>query len=666
MQDEAILELSLKLDSTLVTINSQSYRPPSWPPPPEWVISVDYNGNEKSKYGDDVWDFSDMEKGLKCNFSIGNLDERNKELFKQTLVFLAYRPKAPRAMKSTYGGMVFSNLKKLFCLCSEHKILASDVSKYPKVVESYSQKIAPTGYSIAIATFHTIFQFRSKIGFELLNEKAIIQLISLEPKNKSDTIQTPYIPPRIWNYQLSRVNEFLDDFIHYENKIIELYDLASSGYQLNIEKGFAHVSPFFHDDNRYRHRTYFGTFDENLAKFGLHKFFKKWMVPSKKESFTIQDFSSLLNLAKTASFIYILNFSLQRKSEALDLRIDCWQLEEDEKLGPIGLLVGETTKTNPDDDARWVVPPHVEKAVNTAKLISQLRVRYQSKNTPKNVRENPYLFSITVEPWASTMKNQYYYPKMQKLMGFATQHTNKLFDLEQFRITAEDWKIALTLTPNLHLKHGFQGGIGSIWKISYHQFRRTTNVNMFASSLISDVSMQWQMKHSTRIMPLYYARNYTYLRLNESTENSLVNELYRSMYRNIADVVNNSLGQYVVPHNEKAIDIQVVNLINSDEEKKLIKLIKKGNKGCRKTLLGFCMSNSVCEYGGIESISKCVGNDSKRICLEAVFDNQNKEKLLQLKSVYEQQLETIKKDSPRYKSLKEEIYAIEVYLNVVK
>jgi hypothetical protein len=250
-------------------------------------------------------------------------------------------------------------------------------------------------------------------------------------------------------------------------------------------------------------------------------------------------------------------------------------------------------------------------------------------------------------------------------MDLVNQESIKLFDLEQLRITEDDWKIALALTPNLQYRKGFESGVGSIWQLSYHQFRRTTNVNMFTSGLISDVSMQWQMKHSTRIMPLYYARNYTNLRLNQSTENFVIKELYQSIYRDIVSVVRNTQNQYIVPHGIKTIESQVVNLVLHDEEKKLSKIIQKGSAGCRKTLLGFCMSSGACEYGGIESISKCTGGKSGKICHEAIFDKNNEKALLDLKKEHESELASVDDSSPRYKAVKEEVYAIEVFLNVI-
>lgn len=77
------------------------------------------------------------------------------------------------------------------------------------------------------------------------------------------------------------------------------------------------------------------------------------------------------------------------------------------------------------------------------------------------------------------------------------------------------------------------------------------------------------------------------------------------------------------------------------------------------------MKPGSCEYGGIESVSKCAGGDGKGVCADAIFVRKNREKLIKLKGNHENQLNALTQENMRYWSLKQEIYAIEVYLNVV-
>ena len=99
------------------------------------------------------------------------------------------------------------------------------------------------------------------------------------------------------------------------------------------------------------------------------------------------------NLVRDSAFTYILAHSLQRVSEGLSLRSDCFYIDDDPKLGKVALLVGETTKTDPDSDARWVVPASVEKAIKILTHISMLRLNTTESFIEEDVKKNPYLMT---------------------------------------------------------------------------------------------------------------------------------------------------------------------------------------------------------------------------------------------------------------------------------
>lgn len=77
--------------TTLVTKESASYRPPSFPPPEDWPVSIDRQGNPLSFYGDDYWDFSAFGY-YGFHFGKHGLSRRNLELIKQATLFVMYHP----------------------------------------------------------------------------------------------------------------------------------------------------------------------------------------------------------------------------------------------------------------------------------------------------------------------------------------------------------------------------------------------------------------------------------------------------------------------------------------------------------------------------------------------------------------------------------------------
>ena len=48
-------QTGLAIKSPLITPTSRNYRPPSWPPPRDWVVVEDAEGRPISYYGDSVW-----------------------------------------------------------------------------------------------------------------------------------------------------------------------------------------------------------------------------------------------------------------------------------------------------------------------------------------------------------------------------------------------------------------------------------------------------------------------------------------------------------------------------------------------------------------------------------------------------------------------------------
>lgn len=655
-------ELHFMHPSTLISQESQSWRPPSFPPPDDWVISVDLEGNDLSRYGDAYWDYSAF-GFYGFNFGIQGLTEPNLRQVKIALLLALYHP-------GLFPGKVASCKVFYLCLirlaraCDEQGILVSELSRFPRVFSAVAAALRCSKYGQYITILHKYQIYSDILGFTIADKNLIAFLSS--QSELWEVIQHPYIPPRIWSYQVKRLNECIEDFIRHKTNIESAFTWIAEAYEhnasLSIDKKY--YSPFNqHRVSMWGQRTlYDGGFECFLKDYKLYDLIERWVSDSRAG---VRNFNKYLNLVRDAAIFYILNFSLQRLSEAASLQADCFKIEKDDRLGKIAFVVGETTKTDPDSDARWVVPETVKKAVDAAAFISSLRASHALKRTPKLgvVEEELPLLMLSTEEWARCSKNRTVSKRKMTDYGSFISSYPKVLDQQKITVTEDDWKIALSLTPNLHKKKGF--GIGLPWKFSAHQLRRTTNINMFASNMVSDNSLQWQMKHLNRAMALYYGRNHINLRLNSDVETAVIVESYRAVYRQLVAVVEDSF-EYVRPHDKEFIPENIINLVEAGEDQKLTKLIKQGVVGCRRTLLGYCMKAGACEYGGIESVAKCAGADGKSICSDAIFERKNASKLIKLKQSLEEKLSDIDQDNPRASAIKQEIYAIEVYLNVIK
>ena len=91
--------LGLGFPTEWVTKDSRSFRPPSWPPPRDWVVTEDRDGAILSRWGDAVWNISPWTgKSMTLDFGNGDdspsvkgkctpLDEVNAELLRMAITW---------------------------------------------------------------------------------------------------------------------------------------------------------------------------------------------------------------------------------------------------------------------------------------------------------------------------------------------------------------------------------------------------------------------------------------------------------------------------------------------------------------------------------------------------------------------------------------------------
>ncbi len=335
--------------------------------------------------------------------------------------------------------------------------------------------------------------------------------------------QTPYIPPRIWLYQVNRLRACLEDFANHAEQIEECFMFCLDAYIHNAGSLSCAVSeqlpvserPFSARNNEFNTtkpgKIFHGNFNAILAKFGLDELIERWLNSTSTRGVTL--LSNYFSLVSNAGIAYLLNFSLMRVDEATKLRADCLSIEIDPVTDEnIYILKGTTTKTIRDSDARWITSPSVEVVVKSLSLISRLRT-FVAKAIPtlpltQEDINNPYLLLRVYEPWRAKSDGIAHQPAtrpgMQSYSKFPTLYP-KLFDTDELTINQADLDLALAITPTLDPE---RFSVGLVWPLGWHQLRRTGAVNMTASGLVGDSSVQYQLKHLTRAMSRYYAQGY--------------------------------------------------------------------------------------------------------------------------------------------------------------
>lgn len=279
--------------------------------------------------------------------------------------------------------------------------------------------------------------------------------------------------------------------------------------------------------------------------------------------------------------------------------------------------------------------------------------------------ENPLLQSLPHEPWSARCPKTHDNKKYKKIRSYGDIAKNmwpKLFDDKELTITEADLEMANRMTFGLDPE---KFAVGKVWPLAWHQLRRTGAVNMLASGLVTEASLQYQLKHASRAMSQYYGKNYYRLKepLNDEARAYYLREMYQSMVREFKALQSD---QYVSPHGERRKQ-QILSEISEKDHEQLLKAAKAGLVSYRQTFLGGCAnSGPPCPLGGISNISSCMGFSSNKPCASALLDKDKLPIIKQLKNVITIQISDAAPDSPLYESLRAQLESAERAIHVIE
>lgn len=652
------------------TTDALNFRPKTWPPEEDFPVVVDSTGHIVSKYNDVRWDFTSWHGSTqKIYFGDGpgngyKVSKDNADLLRLIMAWWIWGPGESTTTRTLVSK--FNTIKPIFVLCSQHNILVSELSRHPEVIK----KIAIEGkfsHNHLITYLHDISFNSDKLGFSILDSDAMKTFVA-HLKNKEST-QTAYIPPRIWNYQLLRLKECLDDYLDNKDKFEHFFKHCLLAYRPTRSEYTALPYEVYGEEFKeiQKPQEYIVSNQrciKNLAsKLGVYHTLEKWMIADNECN--LNTLSGYMNLISFCGMAYILNFSLMRVQECSRLKSDCLEVEIDETESEIYMIKGATTKTIQDEDARWIVSPSVRTAISAMNHISSLRLiaaKYNpSLDLKKDFMKNPTLQGHAYEPWRLHYidpSTEYITPRTYRE---AFKRYSKLFAKNIMMLTKEDLEVAQRLTMNLDPT---LYKVGKVWPISWHQLRRTGAVNMLASGLVSEFSLQYQLKHASLAMSRYYGQNYYKLNtpLNGEARGLYLKEMYETITREFRELQSDN---YISPHGHKRKE-QILSETTEKDHKQLLEAAKKGKISYRETFLGGCTNQGPpCPYGGISNITSCMGFDDKSACSAVILDKNKLPIINELKDNLQIQLINTDDGSPLYQSLKAQLESAERAINVI-
>jgi hypothetical protein len=671
----------LKIEQPNLTPKSENFVPPYWPPPNDFPVTIDSQGNIVSRYGDSIWHLTPWaSRVLTINFGDGPcrsncpiISKENAKIFREITALWLYGIDGVK----TVNGLTlrFDVMRSFFVFCSKHNISAAHLMRFPALVDMLPDHIRPSSARYFILLLHDIWEQRELLKFVIFDISHLHKLSRYFSRYES--LQTPYIPPRIWIYQLQRLSQFLDEFIEKKQNIEDCFNFMINAYAHNLgslhkacsEKIPPSHNPFYNSlktlNGKRNGRSYYGQFSSTAERFNILNLINRWSGDI--GTLGPKAMSSYFNMASLVGIAYIANFSLMRIDEIRFLRANCLTIDHDEEFNQsIYLLHGVTTKTVTDDDAYWITSSSVEKAVTVMQCVAKLRMLPAEANLNINISkdelDNPYLLLRTYEPWRirneinHSMKTRPTVPAYGSLIHRFT----KLFELDKLRITESDLEAARLITPSLN-PDIFK--VGEVWPLGWHQLRRTGAVNMAASGLVSDSSVQYQLKHAAQTMTRYYAQGFYHVKLKLNKEAR--GEYVKTMYEMVATSFKLlQTDRFISPHGDKR-KTQILELVNEKDHQSLITSAKNGAISYRETIFGACVARFSCPYGGFENITHCGGGNGKPPCRDSIYDRRKIEVITKLKKVISERIKSVEIDSPLYVSLLEQKNAAENILNAL-
>lgn len=684
MQQVAPHLTGLQIITAKATPSDENFIPKTWPPAPDFPITIDQSGIVLSRYSDPIWDITPWaNRTLKLNFGDGKvrkdvkaIDRDNADLFRLLIAYMIYSPRGIRSAKTLMSQ--FEMLRPLFIFCTEKRILASDLYRYPRAIEELTECLWGSFINRIFSLLDFIWLERNTLGFYIL-DPAALSLFERHTRAHQKS-QTAYIPPRIWTYQVERLNQCLQDFKNHENEIVECYNFCMNAYITNagsLVKACSNILPekqrpfrnYNHNpiDRSKKHLRYHGPFRETAAAHGIDDLLERWLGDYSVAGVPV--LASYFSLVSQVAQAYILNFTLMRADEATKIRFNCLKYEKDPVTGEeIYLIKGATSKTIDDDDAHWITSPSSKIAIDVLRIISGLRILAAQANpivpcTPEDLA-NPPLQLRPYEPWRR--KSDYLSlplsvkPAMQTY-ALLLSRMPLLFESEKISITDEDLNMARLITPTLDPN---EFAVGKPWPFTWHQLRRTGAVNMASSGLVSDPSLQYQLKHASRAMTRYYGQGFYHLqsRLDPDAKAEFLRTRYEMIAREFAAIQS---PRFISPHGEKR-KLQILNLLSANDHGVLVKAAKMGEIVYRPIFFGGCTNPSPCPYGGFDAVSTCGGGDGKPPCKFVMYDRDKLPKIKRLRDILRDQLAAEDLNSHRSQAYKFQMTAIENAIHVIE
>ncbi|RGP84146.1 hypothetical protein BC354_16595 [Vibrio cholerae] len=340
--------------------------------------------------------------------------------------------------------------------------------------------------------------------------------------------------------------------------------------------------------------------------------FKSQASRSKPRSIPkLQDlFAVSLTRIQHACRIYIHIYTGMRHSECLSLKNNALVIEK--MMGRnVYKVFGDTSKfVGQKKRVAWVTSKEVVKAFEIAQKISILicsQCDILQDDAPLFISVSYLRFTGANIDLNAPLIIQKHANKDQEIFNF--------FPSEPYAIEDSDFEHLVAIDPfrTWHKEKAFQ--LGSVWRFTTHQLRRTLAFYVSQSANVSIPALKSQLKHISREMTLYYCNASACI--SEFDHDEHISHLMREIKPEsdahaylavVADRTEPLFGTYGRFVDRNVTERESEGLLLNDR-KELVSRFKKGELAYKETPLGACMTTSPCDKKLLRLVSACISCD---------------------------------------------------------
>ena len=486
---------------------------------PEHVVSRTIDGEVKSRFKDDKWNFASQTAGNKATISFTKI--KNQELKSDVKELSLYLWHLGGKAFSTFRADV-QQLLMISQLCERDGLSLQAALASPTAIDDYlvelekHEDLSPVRlFSLLLNTVmlcrHRAGQgFRFQVNPEL---QARVDERRAELAKTHEAIQTPVIPKRIYS-------AFTELALNEVERLLTVVDSIEAIY--NVRSDF--LTEFLarnHPGKRWEELTEGQkTSARSVVSSNMQtqKYSNHWIRLSEVSGYEIENLHQLNSMVNTAQVLcagLIAQFTGMRVGEVRNTPLNGWEAKTI-KGQPVCGINSYTSKLNGGvyKPEFWVTSGKLEPAFELAQHLAKLNYQYVQKIAlpPKSSDWNRYPlfpladFSEGVKNPIFNMKNVADSYLSRKLKEWAA-HPNRN---GVFSIKKDDMRAVLALDPDADWEDRKKIAVGLVWPLAFHQFRRSLIVYASKAGVSLNV-LKGVAKHVNEAMTEYYGRGSIYV-----------------------------------------------------------------------------------------------------------------------------------------------------------